>query len=162
MFLKVYLAMQKDEMKNLDLLFEDNHLIIINKKPGDIVQEDKTEDESLENKVKAYIKEKYNKPGDVFLGVTHRLDRPTSGIVIFAKTSKALTRINRMLFEKKIQKLYLAIVDQKPPKNEDTLMHYIERNKIQNKSYALDKETPESKKAVLKYRLIAESDRYFL
>jgi len=149
-------------MKNIQLLYEDNHLIVINKKAGDIVQVDKTGDESLENRIKSYIKEKYKKPGDVFLGVTHRLDRPTSGVVIFAKTSKALTRINKMLNEKNIQKTYLAIVDQKPLKNEDTLIHYIQRNQAQNKSYAFDNEVPNSKKAILKYQFLANSDHFNL
>jgi 23S rRNA pseudouridine1911/1915/1917 synthase len=149
-------------MKNIQILYEDNHLIVINKKAGDIVQVDKTGDESLEKSIKSYIKEKYTKPGEVFLGVTHRLDRPTSGIVIFAKTTKALTRINKMLNEKSIQKTYLAIVDQMPKKNEDTLMHYIQRNQVQNKSYAFDKEVPDSKLAILKYRFLAKSDRFIL
>ncbi len=149
-------------MKEIDILYEDNHLIIINKKCGIIVQEDKTGDNSLENDIKTYIKEKYKKPGDVFLGVTHRLDRPTSGIVIFAKTTKALIRINKMLQEKKIQKTYWAIIDKKPSKNEDTLINYIVRNELQNKSYAHDKEIPNSKKAVLSYRLLSESDHFFL
>lgn len=149
-------------MNTLNILYEDNHLIVINKNAGDIVQVDKTGDESLESRIKSYIKEKYKKPGDVFLGVTHRLDRPTSGVVIFAKTSKALIRINKMLNDKSIQKTYLAIVDQKPLKDEDTLTHYIQRNQVQNKSYAFDKEVPGSKKAILKYRFLAKSDHFNL
>ncbi len=149
-------------MNSLQILYEDNHLIIINKKPGDIVQEDKTGDASLENKIKAYIKSAYHKPGEVFLGVTHRLDRPTSGIVIFAKTSKALVRINKMLNNKSIKKTYWAVVDSKPPREEDTLIHFIKRNESQNKSYAYDNEVENSKKAILSYRLLAGSDRFYL
>ncbi len=146
----------------LRILFEDNHLIIVNKKPGDIVQGDKTGDKTLAEEVKEYIKIKYNKPGNVFLGITHRLDRPTSGIVIFAKTGKALSRINEMFKEGKIEKTYLAIVDKKPPKNKDTLTHYLIRNRKQNKSYASDFEKKDSKKAILSYNLIEKSERYHL
>ena len=146
----------------LDILYEDNHLIIVNKKCGDIVQGDKTGDKTLAEDVKAYIKEKYNKSGEVFLGITHRLDRPTSGIVIFARTSKALTRINKMFAEKDIKKTYLAIVDKATPKIKDTITHYLVRNRKQNKSYANDNEISNSKKAILSYEMKAESDNYFL
>ncbi len=146
----------------LDILYEDNHLIIVNKKCGEIVQGDKTGDETLADKVKHYLKDKYKKPGDVFLGITHRLDRPTSGIVIFARTSKALSRINKMFAEHKIQKTYLAIVNNAPPKSKDTLTHYLSRNRKQNKSYANDKPGKDAKKAILSYELIAESERFYL
>ena len=122
------------------ILYEDNHLIIVNKNCGDIVQADKTGDITLADKVKEYIKKKYNKPGNVFLGITHRLDRPTSGIVIFARTGKALARINKMFKEKKINKTYLAVVEKKTPKKTDTLTHYLVRNRKQNKSYAFKEE----------------------
>ena len=146
----------------LEILYEDNHLIIINKKCGDIVQGDKTGDKTLAEDVKAYIREKYNKSGEVFLGITHRLDRPTSGIVIFARTSKALTRINKMFVEKDIKKTYLTIVDKATPKITDTITHYLVRNRKQNKSYANNNEIPNSKKATLSYEMKAESDNYFL
>lgn len=146
----------------IEVLYEDNHLIIVNKKNGDIVQGDKTGDRTLAEDVKYYIKDKYNKPGDVFLGITHRLDRPTSGIVIFAKTSKALTRINKMFAEKEISKTYLAIVDNAPPKTKDTISHYLVRNRKQNKSYANNKKIANSKKASLTYEVKSKSDKYFL
>jgi 23S rRNA pseudouridine1911/1915/1917 synthase len=145
-----------------EILFEDNHLIVVNKKCGDIVQGDKTGDKTLAEDVKEYIKKKYDKPGDVFLGITHRLDRPTGGIVIFARTGKALTRINKMFAENKIKKTYLAIVDNKPPKLNDTIEHFLVRNRKQKKSYAYDEQLPDSKKASLSYELIAESEKYFL
>lgn len=144
------------------ILYEDNHLIIVNKACGEIVQADKTGDETLADKVKAYIKKKYNKPGEVFLGITHRLDRPTSGIVIFARTSKALTRINKMFAEKQIKKTYWAVVDKAPPKTSDIITHYLIRNRKQNKSYAFDKDEKNSKKAVLSYELKSQSDKFFL
>ncbi len=122
----------------LDIVYEDNHLIIVNKKCGDIVQGDKTGDKTLADDVKSYIKKKYKKPGDVFLGITHRLDRPVSGIVIFAKTSKALTRINKLFAENKIQKTYSAVVNNQAPKIKDTITHYLVRNRKQNKSNAND------------------------
>ena len=148
--------------KNLLVLFEDNHLIAINKRPGDIVQGDKTGDMPLSEVVKLYIKEKYNKPGNVYLGVAHRLDRPTSGIVVFAKTSKALPRLNKLFAEKEARKTYWAIVKNKPRKNEDTLTHWLKRNSKQNKSYAHTKEVSDSKKAILDYRVIKKLDRYYL
>ena len=145
-----------------EILYEDNHIIIVNKKCGDIVQGDKTGDRTLADEVKQYIKKKYNKPGDVFLGITHRLDRPTSGIIIFARTSKALTRLNKMFAEQQIHKTYLAVVNNKPPKLKDTITHYLVRNRKQNKSYANNKEVPNSKKAILTYELIGNSDRFYL
>ncbi|MBT2160938.1 RluA family pseudouridine synthase [Zobellia barbeyronii] len=148
--------------KNLLVLFEDNHLIAINKRPGDIVQGDKTGDMPLSEVVKLYIKEKFNKPGNVYLGVAHRLDRPTSGIVVFTKTSKALPRLNKLFAEKEAKKTYWAIVKNLPKKNEDTLTHWLKRNNKQNKSYAHIKEIPESKKAILDYKVIKKLDRYYL
>lgn len=150
------------DKNNLQVLFEDNHIIVVNKRPGDIVQGDKTGDKPLSEVVKSYLKEKYNKPGNVYLGVVHRLDRPTSGIVLFAKTSKALPRLNKLFQEKKAQKTYWAIVKNAPPKKSDTLVHFLKRNPKQNKSYAHIKEVPESKKAILEYRILKKLDNYFL
>mgnify|MGYP003638123655 CR=1 FL=1 len=147
---------------NLQVLFEDNHLIIVNKRPGDIVQGDKTGDTPLSEVVKEYIAEKYHKPGAVFLGVVHRLDRPTSGIVIFAKTSKALARLNKMFSERETEKIYWAVVKNAPPNAEDTLTHFLKRNPKQNKSYAHIKEVPDSKKAVLHYKILKKLDNYYL
>jgi 23S rRNA pseudouridine1911/1915/1917 synthase len=153
---------QHSNPKNLQVLHEDNHLIVINKRPGDIVQGDKTGDTPLSEVVKEYIKVKYNKPGNVYLGVVHRLDRPTSGIVVFAKTSKALPRLNKLFAERGAEKTYWAIVKQLPEKTEDTLVHWLKRNPKQNKSYAHKNEVPESKKAILDYRLIKELNNYYL
>ncbi|MGV6845761.1 MAG: RluA family pseudouridine synthase [Lutibacter sp.] len=147
---------------NLQILFEDNHLIIINKRSGDIVQGDKTGDTPLSEIVKAYIKEKYDKPGNVFLGVTHRLDRPTTGIVVFAKTSKALTRFNQLLKDKHVNKTYWAVVKNKPLKNSDTLINYLKKNPKNNKSSAFNSETKGSKRAVLHYTLIKSLNHYHL
>ncbi|MDT0685980.1 RluA family pseudouridine synthase [Autumnicola psychrophila] len=147
---------------NLQVLYEDNHIIVVNKRPGDIVQGDKTGDKPLSEVVKSYLKEKYNKPGNVYLGVVHRLDRPTSGIVLFSKTSKALPRLNKLFQQKDARKTYWAVVKNPPPKNEDTLVHFMKRNPKQNKSYAHIKEVPDSKKAILDYRIIKELDNYYL
>jgi 23S rRNA pseudouridine1911/1915/1917 synthase len=147
----------------VEILFEDNHLIAVNKRCGDIVQSDKTGDKTLGDDVKAYLKEKYNKPGDVFLGVTHRIDRPTSGVVLFARTSKSLTRMNELFRnDASIKKTYWAVVDAKPDPAEATLEHWLVRNEKQNKSYASQKEQKESKKASLTYRYLASSDRLHL
>lgn len=146
---------------NLQILHEDNHIIVINKRVGDLVQGDKTGDKPLSEIVKEYIKDKYNKPGAVFLGVVHRLDRPTTGIVVFAKTSKALERLNKMFSERATQKTYWAVVKNKPPKNEDTLLHYLTRNEKNNSSKAHIKEVPNSKKASLDYKIIKELNNYF-
>ena len=147
---------------NLEVLFEDNHLLIVNKKPGDIVQGDKTGDKPLSDVVKEYIKEKYNKPGEVFLGVVHRLDRPTSGIIIFARTSKALERLNKMLRERTISKTYWAVVKNTPLKEKDSLIHFLKKNPKNNKSTVFTKETDTSKKAILHYSVIKKLDNYSL
>lgn len=146
---------------NLQVLHEDNHIIVINKRVGDLVQGDKTGDKPISEIVKEYIKEKYNKPGEVFLGVVHRLDRPTTGIVVFAKTSKALTRLNELFSKRETQKTYWAVVKNKPPKSEDTLVHYLKRNEKSNSSKAHIKEVPESKRASLDYKIIKELNNYF-
>ncbi|MDL2222863.1 RNA pseudouridine synthase, partial [Bacteroidales bacterium OttesenSCG-928-M11] len=146
----------------MNVLYEDNHIIAVNKTCSEIVQGDKTGDTPLSEIVKLYIKEKYNKPGEVFLGVTHRLDRPVSGLVLFARTSKALSRMNEMFRDGKIKKTYWAIVKNRPPQEEGQLIHYLVRNEKQNKSYAYDTEKPHSKKAILNYKMIARSDNYYL
>lgn len=147
----------------VDVIYEDNHIIAINKRSGDLVQGDKTGDKPLSDMVKDYIKEKYNKPGEVYLGVAHRIDRPTSGIVIFARTSKALTRLNKMFQEKEINKTYWAVVENEPPKMSDTLTHFLKRNTKQNKSYASPKKAgKDSKESVLVYKLKGKTNRYYL
>jgi 23S rRNA pseudouridine1911/1915/1917 synthase len=146
---------------NLQILHEDNHLIVVNKRVGDIVQGDKTGDKPLSEVVKEYIKDKYNKPGEVFLGVVHRLDRPTTGIVVFARTSKALTRMNELFSNRQTQKTYWAVVKNKPLKSENFLVHYIKRNEKNNTSKAHSKEVPDSKIASLEYKIIKELDNYF-
>jgi len=147
---------------NLEVLFEDNHLIIINKQSGDIVQGDKTGDTPLSEIVKRYIKDKYNKPGNVFLGVVHRLDRPTTGVVVFAKTSKSLERFNKMLRDKKVDKTYWAVVKNKPQKEEDTLTSYLIKNPKNNKSTSYSSEIEGSKKATLHYKVLKSLDNYHL
>ena len=146
----------------MTVVYEDNHIIIVNKTASEIVQGDKTGDTPLSETVKQYLKEKYQKPGNVFVGVTHRLDRPVSGLVLFAKTSKALSRLNEMFKRGDVQKTYRAVVKNRPPQEEGTLSHWLLRNEKQNKSYAYDKEKPGSKHAILDYRLIAASDNYYL
>ncbi len=146
----------------MDVIYEDNHIIIVNKQSGEIVQGDKTGDRPLSDIVKDYIKEKYQKPGAVFLGVVHRLDRPVSGLVVFARTSKALTRLNKMFAEGQVHKTYWAIVQNKPQEEEGLLQHWLVRNEKQNKSYAYNHEVPDSKLAKLAYRMIGQSDRYCL
>ena len=149
------------DKNNLQVLHEDNHIIVINKRVGDIVQGDKTGDKPLSEVVKEYIKDKYNKPGEVFLGVIHRLDRPTTGIVIFARTSKALTRMNELFSNRETQKTYWAIVKNKPQNTEDKLVHYLKRNEKNNTSKAHIKEVPESKIASLDYKIIASLQNYY-
>jgi 23S rRNA pseudouridine1911/1915/1917 synthase len=145
---------------NLQILHEDNHLIVVNKRVGDIVQGDKTGDKPLSDVVKEYIKDRYNKPGEVFLGVVHRLDRPTTGIVVFARTSKALTRMNELFSQRETQKTYWAVVKNKPAKAADHLVHFLKRNEKNNTSKAHSKEVPESKKASLDYTIIKSLDNY--
>lgn len=146
----------------VEVLYEDNHIIAVNKRPSDIVQGDKTGDKPLSEHVKDFIKKKYNKPGAVYLGVTHRIDRPVSGVLIFAKTSKALSRLNKMFQEKTIQKTYWAVVKNEPAKTKDTLIHFLQKNQNQNKSYARKIESKDAKRSELDYKLIAKSERYFL
>ena len=148
----------------MKVVYEDNHVIIVAKESGEIVQGDKTGDKPLSETVKEYIKEKYQKPGEVFLGVVHRLDRPVSGLVAFARTSKALTRLNKMFAEGEVHKTYWAIVPvlPHPYPTEGLLTHWLVRNEKQNKSYAYDREVPHSKKAQLRYRVIGRGDRYML
>jgi len=148
-------------ISNLQILYEDNHIIAINKRVGDIVQGDRTGDMPLNEIVKKYIKKKYEKPGEVFLGVTHRIDRPTSGIVVFARTSKALTRMNAIFAEKKAKKIYWAIVKERPPEEQDTLNHWMLRNTRQNKSYAHKKEVKDGKRGALSYALKKKLDSYY-
>jgi 23S rRNA pseudouridine1911/1915/1917 synthase len=148
--------------ENLEVLFEDNHIIIVNKKAGDITQGDKTGDKPLSDVVKEYVKEKYNKPGNVFIGTVHRLDRPTSGIVIFARTSKALERLNKMLRDKTINKTYWAIVKNAPKKDNDTLINFLKKDTKKNKSFVYKKEISGSKEATLHYKTIKKLDNYFL
>jgi 23S rRNA pseudouridine1911/1915/1917 synthase len=145
-----------------DILYEDNHLIVINKKPSEIVQPDDTGDKTLADMTKAYLKKRYNKPGDVFLGVTHRLDRPVSGAVIFARTSKALSRINMMLKERQITKVYWAVVAERPPIEEGKLIHYLRKDSAKNRTHVSDFPTKEGKRAELDYWLINQSDNYCL
>ena len=146
----------------MTVLYEDNHIIVVNKKSGEIVQGDKTGDVPLSDIVKAWIKDKYGKEGNAFLGVVHRLDRPVQGVVVFAKTSKALTRLNNMFRTADVHKTYWAITQNRPKEIEGTLTHWLVRNEKQNKSYVYDTEKPNSKKAVLHYKTLAESERYYL
>ncbi|TYB76419.1 RluA family pseudouridine synthase [Bizionia myxarmorum] len=147
---------------NLQVLYEDNHLIIINKRAGDIVQGDKTGDTPLSDVVKDYIKDKYNKPGNVYLGVVHRLDRPTTGVVMFAKTSKALPRLNKLFVDRKADKTYWALVKNAPEKQADTLTHWLRKNPKNNKSTAFPKKSEDSKKAILHYQILKQLDNYVL
>lgn len=146
----------------MNVVYEDNHIILVNKASSEIVQGDKTGDTPLSETVKEYIKKKYHKPGNVFLGVTHRLDRPVSGLVLFARTSKALSRLNEMFKTKDIKKTYWAIVKNQPPAPAGELVHWLIRNEKQNKSYAYDREVKDSKKAILDYKVIGRSEHYYL
>lgn len=146
----------------MEVVYEDNHIIIVNKQSGEIVQGDKTGDRPLSETVKEYIKVKYHKPGNVFLGVVHRLDRPVSGLVVFAKTSKALARLNEMFRKGDVHKTYWAIVKSTPTQSEAELNNWIVRNEKQNKSYAYDHEVKNSKNARLRYSVLARTDRYTL
>jgi len=147
---------------NLQVIYEDNHIIVVNKRAGDIVQGDKTGDKPLSDVVKEYIKDKYNKPGNVYLGTVHRLDRPTTGLVIFSKTSKALPRLNKLFVSKDISKTYWAIVKNQPPKTQDTLINWLKKNPKNNKSTAYIKEVDGSKKAILHYKTLKKLDNYYL
>ena len=149
-------------MQDIEILYEDNHIIVVNKRPSQIVQGDKTGDEPLSELLKNYIKQRDNKPGNVFLGVVHRLDRPVSGVTVFAKTSKALSRLNEMFRAGEVTKRYWALVKHAPKKAHDSLTHYLVRNEKQNKSYAYDKEVKDGKEARLAYTLIGKSDNYTL
>lgn len=147
---------------NLKVLYEDNHIIIVNKRAGDIVQGDKTGDVPLSDVVKDYLKERYNKPGNVYLGTVHRLDRPTTGLVIYAKTSKALPRLNKLFQSKEIKKTYWAIVKNRPPKGEGTLVNWLVKNPKNNKSAVYNSEVENGKKAILHYKILKALDNYFL
>jgi 23S rRNA pseudouridine1911/1915/1917 synthase len=145
-----------------EILYEDNHIIAVYKRSSDLTQGDKTGDTSLDAEVKKYLGEKYKKPGDVFLGVVHRLDRPVSGVILFARTSKALERLNEMFRTKQVKKTYLAIVKERPPEDEATIVHFLKKNEEQNKSYVFDTEVKGSKEASLTYRLKGRSEKYYL
>ncbi|GAB4162243.1 MAG: RNA pseudouridine synthase [Winogradskyella sp.] len=155
-------ASKRSNKSNLQVLYEDNHIIVVNKRAGDIVQGDKTGDKPLSDVVKDFLKDKYNKPGNVYLGVVHRLDRPTTGIVLFAKTSKALPRLNKLFAEKKTNKTYWALVKNKPPKVQDRLAHWLKKNPKNNKSTAFDTEVEDGKKAILNYRILKTLDNFHL
>lgn len=146
----------------VEILYEDNHLIAVYKKPSDLSQSDKTGDVALDSETKKYLAVKYNKPGDVFLGVVHRLDRPVGGVMLFARTSKALERMNEVFRTREVKKIYLAVVKERPPEEEGVLTHFLKKNEKQNKTYVYDNEVKGSKKASLSYRLAGRSDRYFL
>lgn len=156
--------MEPSELKNLEerILFEDNHLLVVNKAASEIIQGDKTGDMPLSEKYKVVLKEKHQKPGNVFLGVIHRLDRPTSGVIIFAKTSKALERLNLMIRERRIRKIYWAVTAEPLAYSEGELRHYMIKNEQKNKSFAHPYPRPGTKEAILRFRLKGESDRYFL
>lgn len=145
-----------------EILYEDNHLIAVYKKPSDLSQGDKTGDIALDREVKKYIAEKYNKMGDVFLGIIHRLDRPVGGVLLFARTSKALERMNDIFRTREVRKTYLAVVNERPPSDESVLVHYLKKNEKQNKTYVFDSEVKGSKMASLSYRLVSRSKRYYL
>jgi 23S rRNA pseudouridine1911/1915/1917 synthase len=145
-----------------EILYEDNHIIAVYKRSSDLVQSDKTGDESLDNQVKIYLAKKYNKPGEAFLGVVHRLDRPVSGVVIFAKTSKALERLNEIFRTRQVKKIYWAIVKERPPEDEATISHFMKKIEAQNKSYTYDTEVKGSKEASLTYKIHGRSERFYL
>jgi 23S rRNA pseudouridine1911/1915/1917 synthase len=145
-----------------EILYEDNHIIAVHKKSSDLVQGDKTGDESLDNQVKIYIAKKYNKPGEAFLGVVHRLDRPVSGVVVFARTSKSLSRMNELFKTRQVKKIYWAMVKERPPEDEGTVTHFLKKIEAQNKSYIYDTEVKGSKEASLTYKIIGHSERFYL
>jgi len=154
--------MKKNSTDALKILYEDNHLIAVFKRSSELSQGDRSGDESLDVAVKRYIAIKYNKQGDVFLGVVHRLDRPVSGIMLYARTSKSLERMNELFRERTVKKIYWAVVKERPPEDEGTLTHFIKKNEAQNKSYVYDNEVKGSKEAKLSYRVLARSERYYL
>jgi 23S rRNA pseudouridine1911/1915/1917 synthase len=149
-------------MKMPDILYEDNHIIAVNKRSSELAQGDKTGDEALDEQVKKYIAKKYDKPGEVFLGVVHRLDRPVSGVLLYARTTKALQRLNEMFKSRQVKKIYWAIVKERPPEDEATITHFLKKNETQNKSYAHDNEVKGSKQASLTYKVIGRSERYYM
>lgn len=149
-------------MKSLEVLYEDNHIIAINKTNSDIVQGDQTGDEPLSEMVKTYIKDRYKKPGDVYLGVVHRLDRPVSGVVVFAKTSKALTRLNKMFQDKEVKKTYWAVVKNLPPDEEGTLRHFISKDSEKNRAHLYNRQRSGAKEAILHYKIMSHSANYYL
>ena len=146
----------------MDIVYEDNHLIIVNKSAGELSQSDYTRDLSLVDKVKNYIKTKYKKPGNVYLGLVNRLDRPTSGLIIFSKTSKSLARMNKLLKERKIKKIYHAVTEKSPNPKKGTLINFLKKNQIKNKSFIVNENEPKSKKAILHYTLIKKLKKFFL
>jgi len=146
----------------VEILYEDNHLIAVFKRSSDLVQGDKSGDVSLDQEVKKYIARKYSKPGDVYIGVVHRLDRPVSGVLLYARTSKALERLNEIFRTRQVKKIYYAIVKESPPSEEETISHFLKKNEQQNKSYVYDKEVKGSKEASLTYRIKGRSERYYL
>ena len=146
----------------VEILYEDNHLIAVFKKSSDLVQGDKSGDVSLDQEVKKYLARKYDKPGDVYLGVVHRLDRPVSGVLLYARTSKALERLNEIFRTRQVKKIYYAIVKESPPAEEATISHFLKKNEQQNKTYVYDKEVKGSKEASLTYRIKGRSERYYL
>lgn len=145
-----------------EILYEDNHIIAVYKRSSDLAQGDKTGDESLDTEIKRYLAEKYKKTGEVFLGVVHRLDRPVSGVMLFARTSKALSRLNELFKTKQVKKIYLAIVRERPPDDEATITHFLKKNEAQNKTYVYDNEVKGSKEASLTYRLKGRSEKYYM
>jgi 23S rRNA pseudouridine1911/1915/1917 synthase len=146
----------------IEVLYEDNHLIAVNKRSSDLSQGDSSGDTPLDDQVKDYISEKYGKPGRAFLGIVHRLDRPVGGVILYARTSKALKRLNELFQKREVRKIYVAIVKERPPKDEDTVVHFLKKNEQQNKSYAYDNEIKGSKRASLTYRIAGRSDKYYL
>ncbi|MFC2090184.1 RluA family pseudouridine synthase [Bacteroidota bacterium] len=154
--------MSLEKKHGIEILFEDNHLIILNKRISDIVQGDQTGDASLGQKLKDFLKEREKKPGNVFVGIPHRLDRPVSGVIVYTKTSKGLSRMTELFRTNEVEKIYHAITIKKPESLSGTLSHYLTRNTKQNKSYCHSSEVPGSKKAVLHYRYLTSSDRYYL
>jgi 23S rRNA pseudouridine1911/1915/1917 synthase len=145
-----------------EILYEDNHIIAVFKRSSDLAQGDKTGDAPLDIEIKKYLAEKYKKQGEVFLGIVHRLDRPVSGVMLYARTSKALSRLNEMFKTKQVRKIYLAIVKERPPNDEATITHFVKKNETQNKTYVYDNEVKGSKEASLTYRLIGRSERFYL